>query len=187
MAGRLTPGEMIVATMIGTMRRSYAVEHGVKDAHRFNGDGYQIDIEGARAEMITAKLLNLYWSGALHLSKPKNALCGDVGNIEVRLAMFDFKLHAGDEIDKQMVKRCHLLLHETDKQKGPLPFVLVVGCNGHYVLAGWIDGIAGTDARWFGDPFDTKRPAYWVPIPNLNPMPELLSMINAQTRANPKL
>lgn len=63
----LTPAEMIQAATAGVWRHVQSLKNGYSDRYgETNGDaGWQKHIEGAAGELAVAKLLDLYWPGAV--------------------------------------------------------------------------------------------------------------------------
>jgi hypothetical protein len=61
----------------------------------------------------------------------------------------------------------HLLLHDADRDDQR--FVLVSGLIPTFQIHGWIYGHDGKTAEFFGDPYNTGRPCFWVPQDRLEP------------------
>ena len=149
---QLTQSEIFQAAVAGSMRQCEAIKNNLAYAHGANPDhAWHLHIEGALGEMAVAKGLDVYWTG-------KNKLRGiDVGG------RFEVRTRPKGNYD--------LILHPADSDEAI--FVLVVGRMGKYTLRGWIFGRDGKKEEYWGDKYNTGRPAYWVPQRALAPMDEL--------------
>jgi hypothetical protein len=124
-------------------------------------DDWQISIEGVLGEAAVAKHYNLY------VSSVQGYGAIDVGGIyEVRTS----KNH-GDPM--------------RIKQSDPdhLPFFLVNGINGRYVIRGWIYAGEAKREEWFSVYKRPGHPVYWVPVAKLNPPNKLPKEIKAKQKA----
>jgi hypothetical protein len=71
--------ERIMAANVGQMRRLTAMRRESVDSHGAKDLGWDEDIEGAAAELIVAKYLNVFWNLETDVGDP------DIGtNIQVR-------------------------------------------------------------------------------------------------------
>lgn len=154
---KLTPSEMMTAAMVGVMRQIQNLKRKRRDAHGFQGPAWQIHIEGAMGECAVAKALGLYWSGAVG-----NLKAADVGEIEVRTT--------GYESGK-------LIVRNSDPDESI--FVLVIGMNGSYRLAGWLYGEKAKRPR-YKDKVGNRDVAYFVPQKELTKMDWLFHPTNTQ-------
>jgi hypothetical protein len=149
---QLTPAEMMLAAVAGVMRRLNNLTRRRTPGH---GAGYanawQKDVEGALAEMAVAKALRLYWNGAI----ASGPLPADVGAFQVRSTPHE---------------QGHLLLHDTDADGDR--FLLLIGRDGRYRLAGWITGAQGKQDRFWREP-EKGRACYCVPQEALLPLETL--------------
>ena len=139
---RLTPSEMMTAAHIGIMRQVQNLKKLRIDAYGAKTNlGWQIHIEGAMGECAVAKALGCYWSGAIGVLN-----AGDVGEVQVRTTTH---------------KNGRLILHKLD----PLNcyYVLAIGENGEYEMAGYLWGKNGMNDKHWEDPTGTNRFAYFVP------------------------
>ena len=159
----LSSQEVLQGALVGVLRHLANLDRA--DSYGFKGDGWEIDITGALAEMAVAKYLNKYWSSVV-----------------------DDPWQLDGDVDKQVQVRssiredAHLLLHEKDKD-GDF-YVLVTGRHRHFVIVGWIRGTAAKRDEFWGDPKNTRRPAYWVPAGQLAPIWTLPDAV-AQARREP--
>lgn len=137
----LTLEEIRVAASVGIERRLRAIARNRQHRHSWRGgDVWEIDIQGAAAEMAVAKAVGRYWTDT---ADPDYE--GDVGqNVQVRwTARPDGSL----------------LLHPDDKPEHA--FVLVTGQIPQFEIRGWLWGAHGKDPRFWRE--DTGRPAFFVP------------------------
>jgi hypothetical protein len=145
---RLTQAEILSGAQAGLARRLRAISKENRPAHGYdNSANWQLDIEGALSEMAVAKALGRYWGGGSDARE-------DVGRVQVR---------STPRLDGS------LILHPGDPDAAP--FVLAVGGEGSYRLAGWILGQDGKRREWWRT--DTGRPAFFVPQSALRPMEEM--------------
>lgn len=135
--------ELFIAAQRGAMRQIEALKERRRDNHGFSGDGWGVHIEGACGEMAWARVSDRYWNPVV---KNPYALPGDVGDVQIRASKKD---------------SAHLLLHESDPDDAL--FVLVTGEAPHFRIVGEILGREGKRQEWFGDPYGTNRPCFWVP------------------------
>lgn len=149
---KLTLPEVMVAAIVGVMRRLQDLRaerhdrYGLESKH----NAWQIDIEGACAEMSVAKWLGVYWAGALG-----NLRANDAGPLQVR---------------SSSRANARLIVHPADADDRV--FVLVIGSAPWYRLTGWILARDAKAEKFWTDP-GTKRPAYFVPQASLRPMSEV--------------
>ena len=133
-----------MATEVGVRRQIASLRKGSPDKHGYEGEGWNIHIEGACGEMAFAKAMNIYWDGSVNTYHHP-----DVGGWQVRTRSRD-----GYE----------LLVRENDADD--TPFVHVTGRCPVYVIHGWILGREAKQSRWlktYGD----RPPAYFVPVSSL--------------------
>lgn len=150
----LTPREFELAAIHGAMRRCSAIERGQQHHHGLTGDAalatWNLDIEGACAEMAVAKAVNRYWD---ILTRPQSPDEGDVGPYQVR--------------STTRPGGC-LLLHESDSDDAV--FILAAGTAPTFNIAGWLRGREGKNPDYWRT--TTGRPAFFVPQEALRPIPE---------------
>jgi len=155
----LNKSEVFEAAMVGVMRHCKNLTR--PDAYGFQGDGWGVHIAGAMGEKVVAKYLDRYWSAVV--DNPW-ALDGDVGShLQVRTK------------PQKRSRDPWLTLHPKDKDEDV--FVLVCGDAPVFELAGWIRGSEGKDQKWWSDPQQTQRYAFFVPASQLHPMDEFLSVV----------
>lgn len=130
----LTWEEALLAATVGVRRRVKAQSVKRREVH---GDAHyrppwDLDIEGALAEMAFAKFMGAYWAGQTDPDKGS----GDVmeGGIAHHVRSTDREEGA-------------LILHPTDSDEGI--FVLMVGGGIKWRCAGWMRGEDGKQQRWW--------------------------------------
>lgn len=134
----LTCAEMMQAGLAGVMRQVENVKK--KRVARCGKDQWTSHIEGAMAECVVAKSLDLYWPG-------KGVFCGpDVSNLQVRSTPY--------------VNGCLALQPDDDDEA---IFILVTGRMGIYNIRGWIKAKDGKRPEWWEHKADTHRPSFYVP------------------------
>ena len=106
--------EVQLAAHVGEARRINAIRNGWKDGH-CRRDGWTTDVEGAAAELATAKGLNLYWPGSVGTFKQP-----DVGPLQVRSTNDPNPL---------------LVIRTGDPDDDP--YLLVTGAIPIFTLVGW--------------------------------------------------
>ena len=107
-----------------------------------SGYFWDMDIEGACAELAVAKHTNLVW-GAVN----KGNVSADVGS------------HYGVRYTRY--KQGRLIIHDSDPDE--FLFWLVTGGSGTYDICGYILGKDAKKDKWLDDPTGRNRPAYFVP------------------------
>jgi len=148
---RLTPLEMAIAEFVAHQRLQAALQARA-DPHKygFDGDAFEAHYQGCLGEMAFAKGRNLYWSGAgvdFHNEQ-------DVGKIQVRVTSH---------------KDGHLI-HRPNEGHLDDPWVLVIGREEIYRLAGWLYGRDCRRDEWLRTP-NGRPSAYFVPQDALHPLP----------------
>jgi hypothetical protein len=146
----LSWSELRRAALAGIDRHLYALAHGQSDRHNAPSAerGWQLDIQGAIAECVAARALNLYWAGGRSLE-------GDIGPYQVR----------------STVRPNGRLVVNPDDPPDAV-FILVVGIPPCFRVPGWIlGGDAQQDRYWTPG---AQSPAYFVPQTALHPLTELV-------------
>ena len=137
---RLTNSEVMQGAHVGMLRQ---VENMQKQRKARYGAGHandwQLNIEGALAEMALAKYLNCYWAK------------GTVGEKDV----------GGAQVRSSPRANARLILHPDDSDDDV--FYQVTGVNGVYDVHGWILGCNGKREEFWCDPTGNNRYAYFVP------------------------
>lgn len=150
---RLTEEEHLLAAMAGVFRRVRSTAIGKKDNAGHTGrDPWSMEVEGCCAEMAAAKALGVYWTGQ------QGQGARDILGFEVR--------HTEHPLGRLRVKR--------HGDPDDVPFLLVVGAMGSYVVVGWMLGKDAKQEKWLDDPGNRYRGAkrekwdYWVPQAELH-------------------
>jgi hypothetical protein len=143
----LTRSDMISAGTIGVMRRISSLGKLKDGMHSPHHNPWEMDCEGAMAELAYAKAFGVYWQAGIGTFRDP-----DVGNIQIRQTSVD--------------NGC-LIIRPSDKDDDI--FVLVVGSAPDYLIAGWTRGKDGKDPRWAKAPNNGKT-AYFIPQSALKPM-----------------
>lgn len=143
--------EVLAAAYAGVMRRVESIRRNYKSSAGFDRtDVWDIDINGAAAEMAVAKCLNKYWDASVN-----GFHRGDVGNYQIRLARSDTP---------------YLLIREKDDEKAV--FVSVQGTAPDFKVHGWLRGSEGKKAKYLRT-FGTRPPVYAIPPKYLHKMSTL--------------
>lgn len=146
----LTDYELRLGAAVGVERQLEALRLGRQHRHGFAGEGWDIHIEGALAELAFAKARAVFWDAVVR--RPED-LDGDVGSAQIRST----KRPSG----------C-LIVHKDDPDSAA--FVLITQENPRtYSFRGWLRGRDAKQQRWWRT--DTGRPAFFVPQGYLRPMP----------------
>jgi hypothetical protein len=137
----LAPHEIQMGAEVAVRRRVSAIEHGMTDAHGYNGEqAWEQEVTSCLAEMAVAKCLGRYWDGGVDTFKR-----GDVGRLQVRFT-------------KRTDGR--LIIRRSDKQEDV--FVLVVGFGPtSFEVVGWIRGSEAREDRWLTN-MGNGRPECWA-------------------------
>ena len=142
----LTAQEVQMPGLAAVLRVGSALTNSLKHRYGFDGsNSWQVEVESSCAELAVSKALGVYWSGLAGQG------ARDVTGCEVRHTERD---------------QGRLILHPSDPDD--VPFVLVTGSRGDYVIRGWIYGAEGKQDMWWDDPTGKGRPAFFVPQHALN-------------------
>lgn len=149
----LTPAEIRMAIAIGGMRREESIAQNLVNCTQKDGyvgeTAWDMDINGAGAELAYCKFRNVYWGGCVNNFKE-----ADVGNnIQIRST----KLENGGLIIRPNDDPTHY-------------YVLVVGQLPKYDVVGWILGADGMDVINLRAP-NGREAAYFVPQSKLHTFP----------------
>jgi len=144
----LTEIEMEIAAMVGCRRRSESRSNSREYAHGFDGSGgWDIDIEGAAAELAYAKYRGQYWPATVCSFKH-----ADVGaNVQIRSTP-----HANGS----------LIIRDDDNAEHF--YVLLTGTAPTFQVRGYIQGISAQNDEWRQAP-NGRPAAYFVPQSALKP------------------
>lgn len=144
----LTPSELYIAAQAGAIRRITSLKEGhnhFKHQPEDKGHPWDWDIEGAAAEMALAKFLGLYWG-----ADNRSFKLPDVHNIQVR--------------STTRPDGCMIVRKNDDPR---YRYVLIVGREGEYRLAGWRSG------KWCkSQPKHYRNGCWWIPQDELISMGE---------------
>lgn len=148
---RLTQAEMFMAAMVGTQRRIESTFSQRRDAAGYSdSNGWDIDIEGAAAELAVAKYFGKHWGGSLNTFK-----LSDVGNYQIRSTT----LESG-----------RLIIRPSDMATDT--FIFVVGKSPVLKIVGYILGADARRHEYWMNP--SNRPGAWfVPQSVLSPIEQL--------------
>lgn len=140
----LTPFEIIMGAGVGLRRRTASMRRGNQDNDYFSGTGrthWDVDIEGALAELAFAKFLGVYWDGSVNTGKAP-----DVGGYQVR--------HTDLERGCLIIRR---------RDSADERYVLVTGDHrAGYMVRGWKFGHEAMVDEFIRDP-GKKNEAWFVP------------------------
>jgi hypothetical protein len=144
------------AAMVGVNRMIDNLTNRRSNRHGEKSWGvWQRHVEGAMAELAVAKYLGLEWAPEIG-----NISESDVSGIEVRSTHH---------------QNGRLIIHKEDDSYSA--FVLAIGMNGEYRLAGWCYAFDAKRPEFWQDPTGKGRPAYFVPQNRLVAMSNLRDTI----------
>jgi hypothetical protein len=139
----LTPYELRMAATVGVNRRIDSIAKGVKDQIPLESiPRWEIDVEGACAEVAVAKALGLFWDGSVGTFRRPDLH----GRIQVRLCR----------------NRRYPSLVVRPKDNDSDIFVLVLGSAPNYEIVGMIEGGRAKRGQWLKS-VSGREPAYFVP------------------------
>lgn len=142
----LTPDEIQYAATAGVMRRVDSMKANLTNRRYSDASDWDIDIEGACAELAVAKAMNVFWNGHMRTFKGP-----DVGDLHVRSTT-----HANG----------HLIIRDNDDENAV--YVLVICDCPRYKIVG---GISGKRARRDFPRVPNKGgegASHWVPQDDLS-------------------
>ena len=149
----LTKHEMELAAIVGIKRRAESRASHRTDNKLLNTEkqGYwDVDIDGAAAEMAYCKSRNEYWSASIGTFKD-----ADHGKkTQIRHTSYD---------------NGKLIIRDDDKDDHF--FVLVTGLSPNFKIHGWMLGSEGKKEEYLFAP-NGKTPAYFIPQDKLNKFKE---------------
>jgi hypothetical protein len=148
---KLTKSELMVAGLVGNMRSISSLGRLVQNKHSPNDSQWQIDVDGAAAEMAFAKWMNVYYEPTLNTFKDP-----DVGRVQIR-----------------STKHEHGKLIVRDRDVKNEIIVLVINAMPEYRMAGWIYTDDAKQDKYIYDPNSKNAPAWMVPQSDLNKMEDL--------------
>ena len=147
----LTKPELMVAGLVGNMRSIASLGNLTQNKHSPTDSQWQIDVDGAAAEMAFAKWLNVYYAPSVNTFKAP-----DVGTMQVRSTKHEHGklIIRGNDVKDEIV-------------------VLVVNRMPTYIMAGWIRTADAKQDKYLYDPNGKGSPAWMVPQTDLNKMEDL--------------
>lgn len=143
----LTKMEALIAMEVGGMRHFSSVFNGRQDQHGASG-AWDLHIEGAMGELCVAKVLGIYWDGAIDVFKR-----ADIGS--------DIQVRTRSRHDYELIVRDN---DSTDDR-----YVLVTGKCPHYIVRGYIFGLDAHVEEWRKE-HGGREPAFFVPQSALSPL-----------------
>jgi hypothetical protein len=145
----LAAHELYTAAHVGVMRRIESLKDGRQNQHGFSGENpWDVDIEGACAEIAAAKAINRYWEPGVNTFKS-----ADIGtNIQVRAT--------------KGASHC-LIVREADRDDHF--YLLVTGVAPTFHVVGWIRGADAKRPAYLRD-YNDRPAAYFVPQHALRPL-----------------
>jgi hypothetical protein len=154
---RLTWAEVLVAAQVGCMRNVQSLRGNWRPVGGCGlDDSWTANIEGACGEMVVAKHLGFYWTGALG-----DPTADDAGPYQVRT-------NASRRLDD-------MALRDRDKPKLDKVFISVLSFLPEFVICGWLYGHEGFREEWRRNGSPGRDPLYWVPRSALRPLATLPS------------
>lgn len=148
----LTKVEIVIGVLVGAWRHLHAKANGKQDSHGFKGDPWEIDVEGALAELAAYKAIGRYWSPTIDQRKDGT---GDGGPYEVRRRSKQWHDH---------------LIREDDVFSAP--YILAIGSISRFRIVGWIYCHEARRDEWW-DNKDNRGWAWWPPQEKLHDLDEL--------------
>jgi len=148
---RLTLEEMKMVSIVSSLRRSESKIKGYVDSHGFTGDtGWDMEIEGAAAELAYCKFRDKYWNGSVNSFKDADQ---------------------GESVQIRQTSLGHgsLIVREEDNPEHY--YVLVTGKSPDFKVCGWIKGIDAKDKKYVKAP-NGRDSAYFIPQKDLKKFPD---------------
>ena len=147
----LTKPELMVAGLVGNMRSVASLGNLVSIVHSPTDTQWQIDTDGAAAEMAFAKWLNIYYEPTVNTFKAP-----DVGAFQVRSTKHEHGklIIRGNDMKNEIA-------------------ILVISKMPNYRMAGWIYTNDAKLDKYLYDPNSRKAPMWMVPQADLNKMEDL--------------
>jgi hypothetical protein len=144
----LTMAEVQIAAMVGCQRVIEKLK--AKEGYSVSGENpdtfFERYIPGAIAEAALAKHFNIYW----HKGEKGEP---DVGDVDCRCTPYP---------------NGHLAMHKHDKDDRK--YYLLTGCNGKYVIRGWIWGRDAKKDKYLKVMQEGRTAQYFIPQADLNPV-----------------
>jgi hypothetical protein len=147
----LTPFEIMVASLIGSLRRVKSLKGGRFINPYSTRDDWDMEIDGAAAEIAVAKYLGVYWEPSVNTFKAP-----DVGTYQVR--------------STPLQHGC-LIVRSNDKDTETYVLVICETAT-RYRIVGMMTGADAKQIHYFKDASTRGVKAWWVPQGDLFPLPE---------------
>lgn len=144
----LTNVELLIASQVGAMRRVASIQRHLTNQKQSNKSQWEIDIDGAAAEMAVAKYLNVYWLPTVNAGK-----AADVSGFQVRSTTREYG---------------SLIIRENDVKNEK--YILVISQAKTFIIVGWIWCDEGKQEKFWKTKDENGLPAWWVPQSELKPM-----------------
>lgn len=144
--------ELLDAAIAGVRRHIHQVfrpnAHGLPEI-----DDWNVDLTGAVGELVVAKYFNRYWRPVVR--DPWNDIRCDIGtSLQIKTTEHD---------------NGHLIVHK--HHPDDCVYILVVGRNLTWRIAGWLMGWEAKQDTWWNT--NHRVPAFWVPQKELRPIEKL--------------
>ena len=143
----LTNYELFAAAIVGVRRHIEALQDGLTPNAGFDGEGWEIHIQGACGEQAYAKYEDRFWSGSVNTFKSG----GDVGLTQIRT-------RSKSDYD--------LIVREADRDDDY--FVLVIGTAPTFKIVGWIQAKDAKQPQYLKE-YGGRPPAFFIPQAKLQP------------------
>jgi hypothetical protein len=147
---KLQKHELYMAACVGVRRRVASLDYD--KSKTYGEDEWDIDIEGACAELVVAKHLHVYWDGSIYTFKFPDL----GGDIQVRHTI-------------RMNGRLIFRRRDDERER----YVFVVGRFPNYHICGWIYGYEAKKDEFLANP-NNKEEAWFVPQQELCGMEEFM-------------
>lgn len=144
----LTHIELLVAAQVGAIRRVASIKRDLLNQKQSKKSQWEIDVDGAAAEMAVAKYLGVYWVPTVNAGK-----AADVNGFQVRSTTRE---------------NGSLIIRENDVKNEK--YILVISQAQTFTVVGWIWCHDGKQERFWKLKDENGLPAWWVPQSELQPM-----------------
>lgn len=156
----LSEEECMQAAVLGAARRIKSKTAGLRDNHGLTGGkGWDLDIEGAMAEMAMAKAMGVYFDPTVGTFKAPDVVSRSGAGVQVR---------STTRKDGRLIVR--------DPDPDDELYVLVISALPRFRIVGWMRGGDAKQDRYKTAPDRgprKRKPAYFVPQKDLQPFSKL--------------
>tara|TARA_Y100000310_G_scaffold130328_2_gene129520 strand:+ start:3873 stop:4388 length:516 start_codon:yes stop_codon:yes gene_type:complete len=149
---KLESGEVEMAVSVGCRRRIKAIEGGFSGKAGVGPGTWDMDVEGAAAELAFCKDRGVYWPGSLDSFKAPDA----GGKFQIRQSKY---------------KTGKLIVRPKDRPGDT--YVLVTGRIPTFYVCGYIDGVSAMQEGFWQDLKNGRPPMWFVPQRALHKFPPL--------------